>query len=389
MKISFTILLFITILAMTKKVNGQQVAFLINGTAKNDTEEQRILSKGFNDTFLVDFIQAIQKEFPCAVVRNLPDANKCIEEMRLLGTPAFGNQNVGPKIKNLITSIAKSDYWVSYSLYPINEESAVAQVRCSNRKGKPLVEFSITVSNQSLLSPDIIEPVNRLVKQLTKYEICPYSGPINVEIKTDRTDKKTESYPVYCNGMDGTYKLDRSINKTSLASWKLNKTDKFQTSGTVAYTLREETETEEQNDCYICPSGRLGPRLYKETVLKTAKVEGLSNESIADNQQIEDARAEITFLDNGTYTLKVKAASRKGDLKLRTEKRAEGTCANQSPPPENITKKADVPLNEVTFGPFAGTSQNKVLSHKDTYSTVDPGTKEKTTITYDFNLKRD
>jgi hypothetical protein len=30
MKISFTILLFITILAMTKKVNGQQVAFLIN-----------------------------------------------------------------------------------------------------------------------------------------------------------------------------------------------------------------------------------------------------------------------------------------------------------------------------------------------------------------------
>jgi hypothetical protein len=110
---------------------------------------------------------------------------------------------------------------------------------------------------------------------------------------------------------------------------------------------------------------------------------------VADNQQIEDARAEITFLDNGTYTLKVKAASRKGDLTLRTEKRAEGTCDNLSPPPEKITKKADVPLNEVTFGPFPGTSLDKVLSHKDTYSTVDPVNKEKSTVTFDFNLKRD
>jgi hypothetical protein len=124
-------------------------------------------------------------------------------------------------------------------------------------------------------------------------------------------------------------------------------------------------------------------------VLKTAKVEGLSNESVADNQQIEDARAEIIFLENGTYTLKVEAASRKGDLKLRTEKRAEGTCDNQSPPPKSIDKKADVPLEEVTFGPFPGTSLDKVLSHKDTYSTVDPITKEKTTITYDFNLKKE
>jgi hypothetical protein len=388
MKISFTILVFITILTLTKKVTGQQVFFLINGTAKNDNEDQRIVSKGYNEAFVVDFVQAIQKEFPCAMVRNLPDAKKIIQEMRLWGTPAFGNQNVGPIINNLIKAIANSDYWVSYSLYPINEESAIAEVKCSNRKGKSLVEFSITLNNNSLLNPAIIEPVDRLVKLLTKYEICPYTGPINVEVKTELIEKKTESYPIYCNGMDGIYKLDKSINKTSLANWKLNKIDKIQTNGSVTYNLREETQIDEQNDCFTCPSGRLGPRWYKEKVLKTAKIEGISKESVVDKQQIEDARAEITFLDNGTYMLKVQAASRKGDLNLRTDKHAEGTCSNDNPPPENITKKADISLDE-NFGPYSGTSLDKVLNQKETITRVDPVTKEKTTITFDFSLKRD
>lgn len=388
MKILLAILVFITILPLPKKVNGQQVTFLINGTAKNDNEDQRILSQGYNDAFLVDFVQAIQKEFPCAIVRNLPDAKKSIEEMRLWGTPAFGNQNVGPKINNLINAIANSDYWVSYRLYPINEENAIAEVKCSDRKGKILAEFATTLSIESLFNNQSLEPVKQLVKQLSKYEICPYTGPINVEIKTERIDEKTESHTVYCNGMDGVFKLDISINKTSSASWKLNKTDKFQTSGTVTYYLREETQTDEQNDCYTCPSGRLGPRWYKEKVIKTAKVEGLSNESVADNQQIEDARAEIIFFENGTYTLKVTAASKKGDLKLKTEKHAEGTCSNENPPPENITKKADIPLVE-NFGPYTGTSLDKVLNQKETIIRVDPVTKEKTTINFEFNLKKE
>lgn len=388
MRLSIAILVIITILSLNKIANGQQVAFLLNGSAKNETEDQRELSKGFNDRFLVDFVQAIQKEFPCAIIRNMPDAKRSIEEMRLWGTPAFGSQDVGPKIKNLTNAIANSDYWVNYSIFPVSKETAVAEVKCSDRKGKLIAEGSTTISINSLFENDFIEPVNKLVKQLLKYEICPYSGPINVEVKTERTDEKTESYPVYCNGMDGIYKLEWSVNKTSSAIWNLNKTDKFQTGGTVTYNLCEETKTDEQNDCFTCPSGRLGPRWYKEKALKTAKIEGLSNESIADNQQIEDARTEITFLENGTYTVKVTAASRKGELKLKTEKHAEGTCSNDNPPPEDITKKADIPLDEI-FGPLSGTGEDKVLNQKETITRENPVTKEKTTVTYNFNLKRD
>jgi hypothetical protein len=39
--------------------------------------------------------------------------------------------------------------------------------------------------------------------------------------------------------------------------------------------------------------------------------------------------------------------------------------------------------------PFQGTSEEKVLSQKQTITRVDPLTKEKTTISFDFNLKRE
>jgi hypothetical protein len=340
---------------------------------------------GYMGLFESEFGNTLKKEFPC--VETLSDNNVLSlleheKQKQILGAGDY-------EVLSTIGEAMGCDYLVSLKVQIIGS-TALVTAFCSDTRTSKVISRSTASGLDGNAGIQAVEKVSKeLVEGLKKYEICPFTGPINVVIKTELTDKKNESYAVYCNGMDGLYKLDVTVNNTSDANWKLNKASKNRVIGSVTYSLREETETEEQNDCHTCTSGRLGPRLYKETVLKTAKVEGLSNESIADNQQIEDARAEITFLDNGTYTLKVKAASRKGDLKLRTEKKSEGTCDNQNPPPESIDKKADVPLKETTFGPFPGTSLDKILSHKDTYTTVDPVTKEKTIITYDFNLKRD
>lgn len=388
MKQVITLVAVIILLLNSVNVESQEALFLFDGNFSGETHEDQVLSRGMREAFLVDVIQALQEEFPCANVSYLGDIKLCLAEMELWGTPAFGNQDVGPKIKKLLNRLNNSDYWVTYCIYPVSETMSIAELKCSDKKGKKMVQFSINMSTASISDKDFIEPAKKFVRELLKYEICAYTGPIKVEVKTERTDKKTESYPVYCNGMDGIYKLDWTLNKTSSAIWNLNKTDKFQTGGTVTYNLREETKTDEQNDCFTCPSGRLGPRWYKEKVTKSAKIEGLSNESVADNQQIADARTEITFLENGTYTVKVAATSQKGDFKLKTEKRAEGTCSNENPPPDEITKKTDIFLNEI-FGPFNGTGKDKVLNQKETIIREDPVTKEKTTITFDFNLKRE
>lgn len=335
--------------------------------------------------FESEFTNGLKKEFPCAQTLSDNDVVALLKhekQKQLLGAGDYEELST-------IGEAMGCDYLVSLKVQVLGNTALITAL-CADTRTSKVISRSTSSTADGNAGIQAVEKVSKeLVDGLKKHEICPFKGSIDVVVKTERTDKKNESYAVYCNGKDGLYKLDVIENKTSNADWKLIKTGKNRLDGSVTYNLREETETEEQNDCYICSSGRQGARMYTEKITKTSKVEGLSTESVADNQQIEDARAEIKFLDNGTYTLKVKAASRKGDLKLKIEKRAEGTCDNQSPPPENITKKADVPLNEVTFGPFPGTSLDKVLSHKDTYSTVDPITKEKTTVTYNFNLKRD
>jgi hypothetical protein len=388
MKQVISLVAVIILLLNSVNVESQEALFIFDGNFSGETREDQVLSRGLRMAFLVDVVQALQEEFPCANVSDLGDIHLCLAEMELWGTPAFGNQDVRPKIKKLLNRLNNSDYWVTFCIYPVSETMSIAELKCSDKKGKKIVQFSINMSTASISDKDYIEPAKKFVRELLKYEICSYTGPITVEVKTERTDKKTESYPVYCNGMDGMYKLDWTLNKTSSASWNLNKTNKFQTSGTVTYNLREETKTDEQNGCFTCPSGRLGPRWYKERVLKTAKIEGLSNESVAEDQQIADARTEITFLENGTFTVKVTATSQKGDFKLKTEKRAEGTCSNENPPPDEITKKADIFLDEI-FGPFNGTGKDKVLNQKKTITREDPITKEKTTVTYNFNLTRE
>lgn len=328
--------------------------------------------------------KALKKEFPCASISSQSAVKALIElerQKQLFGT---GDDNA---LENIASAMG-CDYLLNLKVDVLETKVFVSAFCLDMRKSKSISRVTLSAS----LGDDGIDAVENASKQviegLKKIEICPFKGSINVLVRTELTDKKTESHPVYCNGGDGLYKITTENNKNSDVNWKLNKTNRFIVSGSVSYKLHEESNMEEQNDCYSCASGRQGPRMYSEKIVKTAKVEGLSNESVSEGQQIEDARAEITFNEDGTYILKVKAASKKGDLKERTEKKAEGTCDIKNDPPENINKEADVPL-VVVFGPFTGTSLDKMLSHNDTYSTVDQVTKEKTTIIYDFNLKRD
>ena len=163
MKVLFVIFVFIAIIPLPRVAVAQQVSFLFNSTVKNDNEDQRVLSKGFNEAFLVDAVQEIQKEFPCAVCRYLPDLRLCINEIRLWGTPAFGSQDVGPKIEKLINYFENSDYWVNYSLYPISNTMAVAEVKCADRKGKTLVEFTANLGIDQIMSNNIFLQVISLI----------------------------------------------------------------------------------------------------------------------------------------------------------------------------------------------------------------------------------
>ena len=371
------IVLFMFVLCRTEISEAAKPRFFIKASA-NNTEAQ-----GGIRFFESEVFNNLQKEFPCVVINSMSSVLAQLEHERMrqfLSTDESSLENIGAAMG--------CDYLVSLKIEILGNNVLINAFCADTRTSKVISRANATTANVNAAVKEIQSVSKELIEGLKKFEICPFKGPITVEVKTERNDKQTETYPVSCNGRDGIYRKVTDISKTSDVNWKLNKTGKNMTAGSVAFTLFEETNVEEQNDCYKCSSGREGPRMYTEKNINRANVQGLSDESVSEGQQIQDARAEIIFNEDGTYMLMVKAASKKGDLKLKSERKAEGTCDNKTDPPENITKKADVPLNEI-FGPFRGTSLDKNLSEQKTITREDPLTKEKTTITYNFNLSRE
>ncbi len=219
--------------------------------------------------------------------------------------------------------------------------------------------------------------------QLKKHEICPYTGTVNIEVKSEREESPSTS--VTCDA--GLIVTDVEIKSNSTLRWELVKEDLARTSGTVTYDMKENYKTVISNSCYICEDGTKGFAKTTETTESEARVQGLSNESISDGAQVSDARIRITFLDDGTYLLTVKATSEKGPMKITTEKKFDGPCtsSNENEPPDTKTKSIDVPITAV-FGPYKGTAEDKVLSQNEEKD-VSRGN-EKATVKIDFTLTR-
>jgi hypothetical protein len=342
------------------------------------------LSKGINNIFLSDIISEMEKNYPCIGVTDPVTADLCMDELRLQGTPAFGSRDVGPIISKIASGLTNPDLAVKYCMYINSPEMITATVTCANSEGEILADFTEIFSTADATGDGSIPPVKRLVDEFKKYEICPYTGSVNIEVKSEREESTSSSTP--CDA--GLIVTDVEVESNSTLRWELMKEDLALTSGTVTYDLKEKYTAVTSNSCYVCKDGARGFARITETKESEARVEGLSNESISDGVQVSDARIRITFLDDGSYLLTVKATSEKGPMKITTEKKVDGPCTagNEDEPRDTKTKSIDVPFTAV-FGPYQGTAADKVLSMNEAKD-LSQG-KEKTTVTIDFTLTRE
>lgn len=372
------IFLFLLFALGSGNIQAAKPRFFICTTANNVQAEAYMAffeSRVFNE---------LKKNFPCVEINSQSTVRSLLNherERHLLGS---GDDN---SVNNIAQSMG-CNYLISLKV-TVMGETAVIDAFCADNMKAKVIARAATSANHGDAGINAVEKVSKeLIEGLKRYEICPFKGNINIIVKTELKDNKTEEHAVFCNGGSGLYRYELNIDNESEVNWKLTKTTKNQTSGIVTYRLREESNLEEQNDCAPCKgSNRQAPRMFTEKVVKNANVEGLSNESVSEGMQIEDARTEIIFNEDDTYLIRIKAASRKGDLKTKTDRKTQGSCDNSSTSdPEN--RKADVPLSEI-LGPFKGTALDKMLSGQKTDTHQDPLTKEKTTITYDFSLSRE
>jgi hypothetical protein len=342
------------------------------------------LSRGMNDIFLTDVINEMEKNYPCIGVTDPKAASLSMAELRLQGTAAFGSRDVGPVISRIAGSMANPDLAVRYCMFVNSGESVTASVTCANSDGEIIAEFSESFPvTQAMQEGKSIPPVRRLVEELKKHEICPYTGSVMIETESEREESSSTS--TACDA--GSVVTDVEINSNSTLKWDLMKEGLARASGNVTYDLKEKIKIVIKNPCYICQDGTKGFATTTETNEKEAKVQGLSNESVSEGAQTADARIRLTFLDNRTYLLTVKATSDKGPMKITTEKKVDGPCLtdNESEPPDTKTKSIDVPFT-VVFGPYQGTPTDKVLSQSEEKD-LSTG-KEKVTLKIDFTLTR-
>lgn len=381
------LILFILISTIAGNIFAQKTQFYIKSTVGGLYPKE---IEGLPAYFATLFDNYLKEKYSCTIVLTTSDVGSLLgweRQRQLLGS---GSEEA---IKSLSEALGV-DYLVSFEVSVAVGEKFIVNGTIIPMRVKPvfpLVKAS-AYSNYSKNSFDQIdanlkEVAQKLIDGLKKIEICPFKGEITAKVVSTKKDDQTEQYPVYCNGIDGYYKKTTIINNYSELDWTLQKVARNSSTGNVKINISEELKIDEDNPCYECSPRKQGHRSFFEKTTTYSDIKGLSNESESKGIKVDDARCYLTFLDDGTYTIRVTAASKQGDKKTIKETSAQGICDNINESPERTNNKIDAGLNEI-WGPFKGNAQDRILSHKDTVTKTNAAGEE-VTITYEFNLTRD
>lgn len=286
----------------------------------------------------------------------------------------------------------KADYLVLLSMIEGNQNQLQVKATCIDYRNKKNVIASevlnLTTSIDYAGFADGCRKVSdKLIKELGKYEICAFTGPVALQIKSETDTTITEDYGVYCNGMDQRFHKVTEVNNLTESNWQLERKGIPWTEGTMTFNLTEHTSIEEINGCYKCKSGREGGRTIKLDKSFRIQGNGISHESSRKGAPQEDTRIELMFLESGKYIIKIKGTSMPASGEEKTTESAVGTCDNLSVPPKRNPREISIPINYI-FGPYTGKTTDKILNQKDSKTVRNPVTKEKETIAIDFTLRQ-
>lgn len=320
----------------------------------------------------------IEKEFPCARAKTQHDIYNKIEVERQ-------NQLKGGETNwSSFCNDLKADFLVNLEASEFMSGQIIVSASIIDYKKKESVarESKYSSNNVSTLKKLFKEVSQSVTEKLADYEVCPYSGDINVKIESDKDESKPNYIPAPCGG---NATINTEIKSNATLEWKLNKIKKIQTSGTMTYKMHETYTITSNYPCYICDDGQKGGAKITETRESEGQIEGLSNDSTFEGLKIDDARVSIKFLSDGTYSILLQGTSKNGPLKVTTEKKVEGICEADSEPKDTKDKQISVPLSLI-LGPYKGTPKDKTLSQNETKDLTIG--QEKITLTIDFSLTR-
>lgn len=328
----------------------------------------------------------LKDAFPCVKVNTQSDIVNKLDSLRfraLIG-------DFDGDLPSFCDELAH-DYWVHLRLIDYTEGRVMIVARCFKyKKIECIADAGMvrTANNFPALTAGCKTITNRLIDMLSKFEICPFTGPVNITVNSEFDTTTVKEYQVYCNEMDNTYRREETVNNYTKSNWKLQRKGIPRAEGTMEFDMSERSKLVVDNGCYRCQSGRQGGRTY--TREKSFKVygSGISTASSYRGKPQDDARIELQFLEDGTYILTARGTSNPAEGEERELEKAEGTCDNIAPNTTPLPREVTIPL-KVILGPYPGKSTDKILEQKNTIKKRNPLTNEMETITFDFTLKNE
>lgn len=367
---------FITTLIWLVIVNSAdaKTRFFIQTRAEGD-QDGRVAAGGLG-YFETQAANKIEEIFPCAEVNSSSVVAALLGHERMKQLLGAGDDEA---LQN-ISGAMGCEYLVVLKIV-VKAQSSVVTAFCMDAKKAETMARATESGSVNTALEMIDKVVKKLIDDLKEYEICPYYGPVTIEVKSELDDSKTDQMPAPCGSGD-IVTITTTQKSNSTLKWELNKYAVRAADGTASYDLNEKMTIVSNYSCYKCDNAQ-GEAKITETTESEAKTEGLSDESVSEGKQVKDARIKLTFLDDGTYTVLVEATSKQGNMKVTTEKIVEGVCESESEPRDTKNKKIDVPIKAV-FGPYQGSLKDKTL-HQNETKDLSNG-KEKTTLKLDFTL---
>lgn len=326
----------------------------------------------------------ISEAFHCATVNTQSSLNA-----RLAWEKDY--QLMGGESEMNVCQYLKCDYLVTLRMIEANSSMLNVSAKCINFRKKEVLAEAFKVFHTSMnyagFASACTEVTNELIKELGKYEICAFQGPVAITISSDLDSTSVESYSVYCNQSDQQYRKETVIKNHTFSDWKLQRKGIPWTDGTMTFYTDEMNQTTEEDGCHKCKSGREGGLVT--TMKSTLKVKGsgISHDSEYQGKKQDDTRIELRFLENGTYLVIAKGTSKPVTGQDVVIMKAEGTCDNQPEQTKPVPREITVPLKAI-FGPYPGKATDKQLQQKDEKKVKDPATGEEQRITIDFSLKQ-
>lgn len=368
----YIFILFLLSGVFAGNTNAARVRFFVISQSKSELVDAKTICGVFETMLFNDLREA----FPCVDYLDQSALHALLGLERKKALLGAGDDSA---LQNLAGAIG-SEYLVKFTAEVVGNQLYMSAY-CMDMKKAEVIARTEAYGAIGQAESNVKKASKELVKQLKEYEICPYSGPVTIDVKTELDDSQTDKVNCPCGGDVATITTTRKTNGTM--KWELKKIGKNSCSGTAEYDLNEKMTTESNYPCIKCKNGDQGFTKITETSESKAKVQGLSNESFSEGKQVDDARIMLYFLEDGTYTVLIKATSKKGVLNVTTEKKYEGACENESEPKDTKNKSIDIPFVHV-LGPYKGTAQDKVLHQKETKDISVEN--EKVTLTVDFTL---